>query len=90
MSKKKKIIWTVIIIVTLTALLNTIIIAIAIIYDPNVFWILIITIPLSAIGIYNVHQTIHLLDRYLTVDLRESGKHTNLEWLTDSIYPRDD
>ena len=88
MSKKKKIIWTVIIIVTLTALLNTIIIAIATIYDPNVFWILIITIPLSAVGIYDVHQTIHLLDRYLTVDMRESGKHTNLEWLTDSIYPR--
>src|ERR1051326_4496271 len=89
MSKRQKIIWTIIIIITLTALLNTMIIAFARIYDPKLFWILIVTIPLSGVGIYRVQQTTNLLDKYLFVDLREPEKHTNLGWLTDSIYPHE-
>src|SRR6187401_3575251 len=87
MSKNKKIIWSIGSIIVLGVLVNAIIITAAYIYIPNLFWVLLITMPLLIVGIYLAKQTNHLLDKYRITSLRAAEKQNNYEWLSHSIYP---
>ena len=87
MSKNKKITWSIGSIIVLGILVNAIIITTASIYIPNLFWVLLVTMPLLIVGIYNAKQTKHLLDKYRIVSLRAAEKQNKYEWLSHSIYP---
>src|SRR6187401_411903 len=87
MSKNKKIIWSIGSIIVLGVLVNAIIITAAYIYIPNLFWVLLITMPLLIAGIYNAKQTNQLLNKHRIIDLRTAEKQNKHEWLSHSIYP---
>ena len=87
MSKNREIVWLISSLVALGVLTNAIIITTAYIYDPNLFWLLFISMPLLIVAIYNAKQTNHLLDRYRTISLQAAEKQIKYEWLSHSIYP---
>lgn len=87
MSKNRKIIWLISGIVVLGVLTNGIIMTMIYIYDPNLFWVLFVSMPLLIVGIYNAKQTNHLIDRYRTISLQAVEKQVRYEWLSHSIYP---
>ena len=86
MWKNKKIIWSIGSIIVLGVLVNAIIITAAYIYIPNLFWVLLITMPLLIVGIYNAKQTNQLLNKHRIIDLRTAEKQNKYEWLSHSIY----
>jgi len=87
MSKNKKIIWSIGSIIVLGVLVNAIIITAAYVYIPNLFWVLLISMPLLIVGIYHAKQTNHLLDKYRIISLWASEKQNKYERLSHSIYP---
>lgn len=87
MSKNKKIIWSIGIIIVLGVFVNAIVITAAYMYIPNLFWVLLVTMPLLIVGIYNAKQINHLLDKYRIISLRATEKQNKYEWLSHSIYP---
>src|SRR6188768_3338030 len=87
MWKNNKIIWSIGSIIVLGVLVNAIIITAAYVYIPNLFWVLLITMPLLIVGIYHAKQTYHLLDKYRIISLRASEKQNKYERLSHSIYP---
>jgi hypothetical protein len=87
MSKNKGIFWSIGSIIVLGVLTNAIIIATAYIYIPNLFWILLITMPLLIAGICNAKQTNHILNKYPIIRLQAAERQKKYEWLSHSIYP---
>lgn len=81
-----KIIWSIGSIVVLGTLLNAIIIISAYIYSSGLFWILLITIPLLVIGIYNAQQTNNILGKFSIISPHGSEKQNKYEWLSHSVY----
>ncbi|HJS55351.1 MAG TPA: hypothetical protein VJ765_12435, partial [Chitinophagaceae bacterium] len=87
MSNNKKIIWSIGSIIVLGVLVNAIIITAAYVYIPNLFWVLLVTLPLLIFGIHSARQTNHLLEKYRIISLQAAEKQNKYEWLSHSIYP---
>jgi len=87
MSKNREIIWSIRSIVVLGVLTNIIIITTAYIHIPTLFWVLLISMPLLILGIYNAKQLNHLLERYRTISLQAAENQIKYERLSHSIYP---
>jgi hypothetical protein len=84
MGKKKRRAWLFKSIVLHDALLNAVIIATACFYDPILFWILIITLPLLAVAIYNVRQSNQRLSNVRGGNLKTIEMQTNFNALLKS------
>ena len=88
MLKNRRPAWLTIGTIILTLLLNVIIIEIAFYVDDwHVFWMLIVSIPLLTIAIYNAWQTKHLLQKHLAGDMQPSTLQCDVELLSHSVYP---
>ena len=87
MLKDQRRAWVAIGIIVLTLLLNVIIIKTAYADNQNLFWMLIVSIPLLIIAIYNAWQTDHLFQKHFTDSLQPSTQQSHFEWLSHSIYP---
>jgi glutamate synthase-like protein len=87
MSRNKRIIWSIGSIIVLGVLTNAIIIATAYIYIPNLFWLLLITMPLLIAGICNARQTNHILGKNHIIRLQAAKRQKRNEWPSHSIYP---
>ena len=86
-SKHRKIIWSIRGIIVLGVLTNAIIIIAAYINMPNLFWVLLITMPLLIVGIFTTKETNHILNKYCSISLEEDAKQEKYETLSHSIYP---
>ena len=86
MLKARKPAWLIIGIIVLTLLLNIIIIKTAHVDNRNLFWMLIISIPLLIITIYSAWQTDRLLQKYFTDSAQPSTTQRHLQW-SHSMYP---
>ena len=84
MGKKKRRAWLFKSIVLHDALLNAVIIATACFYDPILFWILIITLPLLAVAIHNVRQSNQKLSNVHGGSLKTIEMQTNFNALLKS------
>ena len=87
MSKDQKPVWLSIGVIVLALLLNIIILKTAYTDNQNLFWMLIVSIPLLIIAIYNVWQTNHLLRNYFIDSLQPATQQSHFESLSHSIYP---
>ena len=87
MWKNKKIIWSIGSIIVLGVLVNAIIITAAYMYIPNLLWVLLVSMPLLMLGIYNAKQIHYLFDKHRTAGLQAAEKKIKYEWLSHSIYP---
>jgi hypothetical protein len=84
MGKKKRRTWLFKSIVLHDALLNAIIITTACFYDPILFWILVITLPLLAVAIYNARQSDQRLSNLPGGSLKTIEMQTNFNALLKS------
>lgn len=87
MLKDRKPAWLAIGIVVLILLLNIIIIKAAFADNQDLFWMLIVSIPLLIIAVYNVWQTDLLFQKHFTDRQLPSTTQSQLEWLAHSLYP---
>jgi hypothetical protein len=87
MSKHKRIIWSIGSIIVLGVLTNAVIIATAYIYIPNLFWLLLITMPLLIVGICNARQANQILGKNHIIRLQAAKRQKRNEWPSHSIYP---
>ena len=53
----------------------------------NLFWVLLITMPLLIVGIFTTKETNHILNKYCSISLQEDAKQEKYETLSHSIYP---
>ena len=84
MVKKKRRNWLFESIVVHDALLNAVIITTACFYDPILFWILIITLPLLAVAIYDARQSDQRLSKLPDGSLKTIEMQTNFKTLLKS------
>jgi hypothetical protein len=84
MGKRKRRTWLFKSIVLHDALLNAVIITTAYFYDPILFWILIITLPLLAVAIYNARQSDQKLSNLPGDSLKIFAMQTNFKTLLKS------
>lgn len=87
MLKARRPAWLAVGTILLTILLNVIVIKTAHAQNQNLFWVLIISITLLTIAIYNTWQTDNLVQKYFTDNLQSSTPQSHFEWLSHSIYP---
>lgn len=87
MYQNQKKLWLSLGIIFLIVLLNAIIIKAAYTNSPGLFWVLIVSIPLLVMSIYNAGQTSHLLRKQFSENLQPFIKQTHFEWLSHSAYP---
>ena len=87
MLKARRPAWLAIGIVVLTLLLNVIILKTAYADNQNLFWMLIASVPLLIIAIYNAWGNKHLFQKYFTDSRQPSTPQNRFEWLSHSIYP---
>jgi hypothetical protein len=86
MLKAQRPAWLSIGIIVLAILLNVSIINRAFVDNQNLFWMLIISIPLLIISIYSAWRSDHFLQKYFTDIIQPSTRQSHLKW-SHSIYP---
>ena len=86
MSKDQKAVWLVTGIIVLVLLLNVSLLKTTYTGNQNLFWMLIVSIPLLIIAIYIAWQTNHLLRKHFVDGRKPSTPHNHFEWLSHSIY----
>ena len=88
LSKNKRIVWSIGSIMVLGGVLtNAIIIVMAYIYVPNLFWLLLITMPLLIGAIYNSKGTNSIFDKSRIIRLQAAEGQKKDEWPCLSISP---
>ena len=85
MSINKKIIWSFVSIIVLGGLINATIIIVAYFYGSSLFWLLLITMPLLVVGIYNMKQTNQIIDGCRIISLKEVEKQIKNQWFSRLI-----
>lgn len=84
MSQNQKTVWFSNTILILTILLNAVVIKIAFTENQNLFWILIVSVPLLVTALFNSKQINILLRKYFIDSLQPFVRQTHFEWLLNS------
>src|SRR5436190_4159715 len=87
MLKDQRRAWVAIGIIVLTLIVNVILIKTAYADNQNLFWMLIVSVPLLIIAIYNAWQTDHLFQKHFTDSRQPFTPQSRFEWVSHSIYP---
>jgi hypothetical protein len=84
MSRNRKLIWSFASVIVPGGLLTVTIIALGGFYKSGLFWLLLITVPLMMVGIYNLKQTLRTSGDDV-MGLKEATDQNKYEWLSRLI-----